>query len=696
MTDDDLDRILRSARPHTTADDGWAGSAAGEEALAAVHAAAGPRPSTRRLVRAARRVRPFGLGIGFAAVAATVVGIGVAMPGPSHRDGPPLSLPSNGTDSGTDSGPRPVGPKPAAMALVGYDTCAGMLKDLREHAAAKVTPWGLANAGYGYGYRMGPVATAEDAAGKAPSAPVPGVASTPDHSTTNDQELGADEPDIVKNDGRRIVSVSGGVLRVVDAAQRKVTGTLDLRAYAGAESAQLLVSGDRALVLLGNPQPQVIYDYVRPGPSGGLSGGSTYLLVDLAATPTVLGTFHTDGGYVDARLIDGVVRVVVDNTPRIPFPMPREDNATDKQRIAANRKVVERAPLSAWLPTYQVSDGRTTTTHSVPCDRVSHPVRYSGQSMVTVYSFDPSTTLDDPHPVTVAADGATVYASASNLYVASSDGTRTQLHRFYVGGSGAPRYLGSGSVPGWLLNSYSLSEYDGALRVVTTAANRQATSLYVLDADTLRREGSVGGLGVGENLHAVRFLGPLAYVVTFESVDPLYVLDLHDPAHPRRAGELKVTGYSDYLHPTSTGRLLGVGQDVDEQERVTGLQVSLFDVSNDDRPTRLDVVVRKHTPSETPLDPHAFLYWPATRTAVIPIDSWEPTQSGAALVVRVNGDNLVVAGTIRNPAVATTDSYDTGIERTLVIGGDVWTMSSSGMLVSDLDSLDRRGWVPFS
>jgi uncharacterized secreted protein with C-terminal beta-propeller domain len=263
-----------------------------------------------------------------------------------------------------------------------------------------------------------------------------------------------------------------------------------------------------------------------------------------------------------------------------------------------------------------------------------------------------------------------VYASASNLYVASSDGTRTQLHRFYVGGAGAPRYLGSGSVPGWLLNSYSMSEYDGSLRVVTTAGqNRQATSLYVLDADTLRREGSV---------------------------DPLYVLDLHDPAHPRRAGELKVTGYSDYLHPTSAGRLLGVGQDVDGQERVTGLQVSLFDVSNANRPTRLDVIVRKHTPSETPLDPHAFLYWPATRTAVIPIDSWEPRQSGAALVVRVNGDGLTVAGTIRNPAVATTDSYDTGIERTLVIGGDVWTMSSSGLLVSDLDSLDRRGWIAFS
>jgi len=246
-----------------------------------------------------------------------------------------------------------------------------------------------------------------------------------------------------------------------------------------------------------------------------------------------------------------------------------------------------------------------------------------------------------------------------------------------------------------LLDSYSISEYAGTLRVVTTSDREQQTSLYVLDAATLARRGSVGGLGEGENLHAVRFLGPLAYVVTFESVDPLYVIDLHDPTRPTKAGELTVTGYSDYLHPTGDGRLLGVGQDVDDQQRVSGLQVSLFDVADASAPKRIDKIVRAHTPSESPLDPHAFLYWPSTRTAVIPIDSWQSGQSGAALVVRVGADHLTVVGTLRNPGVVSNDGDDTGIERTLVIGGDVWTMSSSGLLVSDLGSLERRGWVEF-
>jgi hypothetical protein len=105
-------------------------------------------------------------------------------------------------------------------------------------------------------------------------------------------------------------------------------------------------------------------------------------------------------------------------------------------------------------------------------------------------------------------------------------------------------------------------------------------------------------------------------------------------------------------------------------------------------------VAREHTPSESPIDPHAFLYWAAEGIAVIPIDSWNYRQSGAALVVRVEGDKLAVLGTVRNPG-GPSHGYDTGIERTMVIGDQLWTMSSSGLRVSGLHSLDRQAWVPF-
>jgi uncharacterized secreted protein with C-terminal beta-propeller domain len=301
-----------------------------------------------------------------------------------------------------------------------------------------------------------------------------------------------------------------------------------------------------------------------------------------------------------------------------------------------------------------------------------------------------------------------VYESTSSLYVASSQGARTQLHRFAITGTAKPQYLGSGWVPGNLLDSYSMSEYAGSLRVVTTAygvirrgvvtvspEGSSSTSVYTLAADSLKMQGHVGGLGRGEQVHSVRFLGPLAYVVTFQSVDPLYVIDLHDPRHPRKAGELTITGYSDYLHPVSDGRLLGVGENVGDNGIVTGLQVSLFDVDSPAHPKRLDRLTRTHSPSETPIDPHAFLYWPARQIAVIPIDSWNADESGAVLVVHVDTDTLSNVGTIRNPAVTTTNGYETGIERTLVIGDQLWTMSSSGLRVSDIGSLSREAWVPF-
>jgi uncharacterized secreted protein with C-terminal beta-propeller domain len=322
--------------------------------------------------------------------------------------------------------------------------------------------------------------------------------------------------------------------------------------------------------------------------------------------------------------------------------------------------------------------------------------------MLTVYTVPLAGDLTDPQPISLAANGASVYASTTSLYVADSHYTRkhqerTQLHRFGITDPGKPTYLGSNVIPGGLLNAYSMSEFDGTLRVVTTSNEYRGTadtSVFVLDENSLKVDGSVGGLGRGEQVHAVRFIGPLAYVVTFRSVDPMYVLDLHDPAHPRLAGELRVTGYSDYLHPVGDGRLLGVGQDVTDG-LVHGLQVSLFDVSSPDHPKLLAGVAREHTPSESPIDPHAFLYWAADGIAVIPIDSWNYRQSGAALVVKVDRDRLTVQGTIRNPGSAG-NGYDTGIERTLVIGDQLWTMSGSGLRVSDLHTLDQRAWVPFT
>ena len=669
MSDEELDRILRESRPPTTADEGWTTTPAGQHALIGIRARIGTLKRLH-LVRPRRRTVA-GLGIGLAAATAAAIAVGLAAGPPTDR-GPSIAGPTEPNG--------PIGPVPERMALVAYSNCDAMLDQLRNHTADHVGRYGLKGVGgyLPYNYDYGRLL---DLAHSPVGAPVPtsnggakSLQSTPDYSTTNTQEIGVGEPDIVVTDGTRIVSVSGGVLRVVDAASHKVSGTLDLGVYAGAPTAQLLMSGDRVLVLLDDSAAQIYYDsvarYPYPGPISNNASGTTALLVDLSGkNPKVLDTLHTDGSYADARMVGGTVRLVVQNTPDIRFPT-RAGRHTPSRLLAANRMAVRRAPLRAWLPSYQLTTDGQTTTHSVPCTSVTHPAHYKGTSMLTVYTLPLDGDLADPQPISLTANGANIYASERSLYIAdprntAEQGELTQIDRFDITGGGKPTYLGSNTIQGTLLNSYSMSEYDGTLRVVTTEKQYRKnanTGVYVLDEDTLKVDARVEGIGEGEQVRAVRFIGPLGYVVTYKSIDPLFVVDLSRPMHPRIAGKLTVPGYSDYLHPVGDGRLLGVGEDA-TGGMVRGLQVSLFDVSSPDDPQQLDSVTREHTPSESPIDPHAFLYWEAAGVAVIPIDSWNYRQSGAALVVKVRNDHLSVVGTVRNPADSNHDGL--GIERTM-------------------------------
>lgn len=220
-------------------------------------------------------------------------------------------------------------------------------------------------------------------------------AAPPEHSTTNTHEAGVDEPDLVKTDGDRVITVNRGVLRVVDAATRKVTGTLKLvdaeQAWAPAD---LLVSGDRALVLFsgGGIIPYGATAKRAPSP------GPRYVLVDLSGEPKVIGSLTPDGSHVDARMVGSTVRIVVRSQPRIEFPDAGSD-IVDNERTRRNMEVVARAPIEAWLPKYELTSATgVTSDHAVGCERVSHPAEYTGTSMLTVHTLDLSQALaeDDP------------------------------------------------------------------------------------------------------------------------------------------------------------------------------------------------------------------------------------------------------------------------------------------------------------
>ncbi len=271
---------------------------------------------------------------------------------------------------------------------------------------------------------------------------------------------------------------------------------------------------------------------------------------------------------------------------------------------------------------------------------------------------------------------------------------------------------------------YALSEWDGALRVATTTAGAFAgwsghpaqSAVYVLEqvGDLLVTIGKVGGLGQGEQIYAVRFAGPAGYVVTFRQTDPLYTLDLSDPAQPRVAGELLLSGYSAYLDPIDATHVIGVGQDANALGQTQGTQISLFDVSDLAAPVRLAVYHLQFGHSEAEFDPHAFLYWPASRLLVIPVQlsaavmpepnpgpgpvpqaGQEPLWPVSGAVVLHIGDHAITKlGTITHPAAPGVLAGGQ-IRRSLVTGHALWTLSEAGLKANELTTLTPLGWVPF-
>jgi hypothetical protein len=666
---------------------------------------------------------------------------------------------------------------PGTYRLISFDSCDEALTGLRSAASAMVGTYG-----FGGGYAMDnraapPVPSAQmpqgGAAQGAPAAPAapaaPGAADNgaaksgagntgsslgdadPQYSGTNSHEAAADEPDLVKTDGHRIVTITGTTLRVVDAAGRRLTGLIDLASagLAGSTPGEMLLFGDHALVLMRQPVM-----YAMPMPAAGAGGatardiapgsGSELVLVNLSGPPTVLSTMHVGADLLDARQTAATARVVLTSGPHIQMPA-YQPNMTNDQRIAAGKAAVAQAGLDAWLPRIDVTTGSTTKQVGVACDDISRPESYSATNMLTVLSFDLSADdLGDGRPVVLAADGNTLYGTGPTLYVASDQRWKpvangavskphTEIYKFDTTGE-RPVFVAGGTVPGYLINQYAMSEWNGDLRVASTsttqpAANTRAATqagVYVLaqDGEHLNVKGSVEGLGKGEQIYAVRFVGSAGYVVTFRQTDPLYTVDLSDPAHPTVKGELKIPGYSAYLHPADGSKLIGVGQNANAQGRVAGTQVSLFDVGDLTSPSRLASYTLSGTHSEAEFDPHAFLYWPATGLLVIPLQSYAtanvapppvpvPTNNGGiakpattgpiqvalygALVLKVTGTTITEVGFITHPGDGTGGySYPPQIQRSLVIDRTLWTVSTGGLLATDMTTLVRQAWIPFN
>ena len=617
---------------------------------------------------------------------------------------------------------RPATPKkpvvharPVAAALVPYRDCTQLVEGLRAEALKEVTPYGLQQA-YGYGRTDAVPVAAPMAAGAGTTtggttggaSVSAGTAAAPGFSQTNNQEADVDEPDVVKTDGTLMVvlrqnPMSVAILDVTGAHPRQV-GSLAV----SLQGSSMLLSG-RTLVVLGD----------RPTASGSDVVAEVYDLSD-AAHPTHTRTFRVEGSMLDARFVHGRVLLVTRSAPAMRFSYPTGP-ADEPQALAQNKQVIRRTSAADWLPSVRVTP--RGKTYQAQCSKASHPGVASGTSTTSLVTLDPA--KDEPTSNrTVVGGSDMLYASSRALYLATSSwqsqqliargqgGESTDLHGFDITDPDAPSYLGTGSLPGSLVDRYALSEQDGYLRVATTIgtpvppqgegtapttaalSDNRVTVLKPVDG-TLKKVGEVRGLGRGQKVFGVRFLGDVGYVVTFRQLDPLYALDLSEPTRPVVRGELHISGYSSALYPLTAGQLLGVGADVGDHQQQLGAQAEVFDVRRLARPALTGKLTWANAYGPAATDHHALLWWPAKRLVVMPLS--EPSGLQDAVVMTVGaGGTLKELGRVRAPSGGQQECcYNNGIQRAVVVGDQLYSLSDSGVVTNPLDKVDQQRWLPF-
>jgi len=610
----------------------------------------------------------------------------------------------------------------AAEALPPYASCDALLAHYRAQLERTATPYGLGGGGMPHARLFGEEAAADSAAAPAAAESAP--------TGTNLQEAAVDEPDLAKTVDGLLFTISERNLEVVRTGpQPERVGSAALPGDTW--GAELLVDGDRVLVLgsgftpggggLAGDQPAGSR-MVMP-----MAGRTSALLFDVAdpTRPRLVERFDLDGRYLSARLSGGTVRLVTSSVPELAGVQPQEpySPAEEAASLARNRELARGATLEDVLPqsVRRGPDGAVLAAGpAVECGQVRHASSPQGVSTLLVTTLDLSAGLAAQDRTGVTTDGELVYASTDRLYVATSrwgtgpqplnsrpaaqpDEVTTELHGFDTTVAGRTTYAGTGSVPGYVLGRWALSAYDGHLRVAVTSSppwggegqGQASSSSVVVLAERgggLVQTGRVDGLGVGETIHAVRYFGDLATVVTFRQTDPLYVLDLTDPAAPKLLGELKVPGFSTYLHPVGENLLLGVGQEADAATgAVTGMQVSLFDLTDRSRPTQVDRLQLGRVESAALHDSRAFGYDATTGTALMSVWPWDGTQAGV-VGIRVQGRELVEAGRLRAgpPQLGAAPP-----ERVLQDGTHLYAVSRGGVQAADLVTFTATGELDF-
>lgn len=395
------------------------------------------------------------------------------------------------------------------------------------------------------------------------------------YSDTNVREEGVGEADIVKTDGSSLYIVNGQTVEIVGIESAEMEELAEIRMADDCYIIELYVQDDRLVIMYTRTEHSVDED----GYYSNYRDYTNALVYDISdrTNPVKMGNISQSGYYNTMRVRDGYVYVISNFYADTAAP---------------------RADTAAYIPEVQGS--------AMAASDIYMPQRQMGDQYTVITSFS----LEDPSEKTdskaVFGSSGMCYVSTENIYVTEgwygqndAEVTQTSIRKVAYK-DGILQGEAQTKVDGTLNDSFSIDEYNGYLRLVTTVSpissggigiarffgedterqQEDSNSLYVLD-ENLEIVGEIHDLAKDESVYSARFMGEVGYFVTFKQVDPLFSVDLSDPSAPQIIGELKIPGFSEYLHPYGDGQLLGIGMDVDEESVTTdGVKISMFDISD--------------------------------------------------------------------------------------------------------------------
>lgn len=615
---------------------------------------------------------------------------------------------------------------PVLSGLSAYTSCGELLAELQEDALERMEN-SLKSYGQCYGYFEEPVMGS-------PSSDEEG--SGVDFTDTNRQEKDVDEADIIKTNGDYIYVATDQAIDIFQAwppeeFHKVASYSLESDDSVIFEAPTLYLAGEE-LILIQETNIGTLVDAKRQ---------TQVSVIDVTnpAAPTLIRKKVIDGYLVGSRRIGDLLHLIVSHSLQdhlvYDFEYPEIDwevqarSCSDNEREAApakdeiakavsetieiNRQRIAATSLGDWLPQH----GNGEYMRLVSCTDFMKDASTGQGSLTGLLSLNISG-KNSPEQITFIKGYAhQVYASTESIYLASHpplffdsldvDGEikgATDIHRFEIGTNHRfHQYIGSGNVPGYIFSSFLMGEHDSTFRIATTSRDRGSevsNNLYVLDSEgpDLAIIGKIENIAPGEQIYAARFLGKKAYLVTFKKIDPLFVIDLADPRQPMIAGELKMPGYSTYLHPLDENHIIGLGKDAEDMGSFAwfqGLKLALFDVSADQSPVIADetIIGSRGTESAALSDHHAFTFDPESGVLALPLSLHEGGEGGSERgEFQYNGVQLFQISDANGiDLLAEIELPDTGTAplRTTLIGDDtrevLYVMDRSKLYLVDLD-----------